>query len=94
MQAIVAFILSLSGYCFLALPLPAVASSQAKSPGTKLTPLLIKDVTRLNPIRVAEVLPPDTTEAIQIAVQTHRGPISVGGPSSMGANSKRRDAAA
>ena len=42
-------------------------------------PTTIDDVTRLNPIVVAEVIQPTTIEEIVAAVKSHAGPISVGG---------------
>lgn len=43
------------------------------------TPLQIRDVTQLNPILVAEIITPTTTEEIVDAVKRHNGPISIGG---------------
>ena len=43
------------------------------------SPLLVRDVTQLNPILVREVVTPTTTERIIQAVKTHAGPITVGG---------------
>jgi FAD/FMN-containing dehydrogenase len=43
------------------------------------SPLLVVDVTHLNPILVGEVITPTTTEEILDAVKSHAGPISVGG---------------
>src|ERR1700730_1701138 len=43
------------------------------------SPLLINDVTQLNPIAVSMVITPTTTEEIVEAVKQHGGPISVGG---------------
>src|ERR1700730_15354431 len=43
------------------------------------SPLLINDVTQLNPIAVSMVTTPTTTEGIVEAVRQHGGPISVGG---------------
>jgi len=43
------------------------------------SPLLVSDVTQLNPILVSEILIPTTTEEIIQAVKTHAGPVSVGG---------------
>ncbi len=40
---------------------------------------LINDVTQINPIRVAEVVTPTTTEEIVTAVRAHAGPVSIGG---------------
>jgi FAD/FMN-containing dehydrogenase len=43
------------------------------------SPLLIRDVTQLNPIQVESVITPTTTEEIVDAVRKHRGPISIAG---------------
>ncbi len=43
------------------------------------SPLLVNDVTQLNPIAVGRVVTPATTEEIITAVQHSPGPISVGG---------------
>lgn len=40
---------------------------------------IVNDVTRLNPIEVAEVIVPTSVEEIQAAVRAHPGPISIGG---------------
>src|SRR5262249_8837609 len=42
-------------------------------------PLVVNDVSQLNPIRVDQVRAPTTTEEIVDAVRAHRGPVSVGG---------------
>ena len=48
-------------------------------------PLIVNDVTQLNPILVGEVITPTITEEIVEAVKQHRGPIAIGGArSSMG----------
>jgi hypothetical protein len=44
-----------------------------------LSPLVINDVSQLNPIQVNEVITPTTTEEIVAAVRRHPGPISIGG---------------
>lgn len=43
------------------------------------SPPMINDVTQINPIVVSDILTPTTTEEIVRAVQTHAGPISIGG---------------
>src|SRR3979411_1826449 len=43
------------------------------------SPLVVNDVSQLNPIHVSEVITPTTTEEIVTAVKTHSGPISIGG---------------
>ena len=43
------------------------------------SPLVINDVSQLNPIRVSEIITPTTTEEIAEAVRRHAGPISIGG---------------
>jgi FAD/FMN-containing dehydrogenase len=56
-------------------------------------PLVINDVSQLNPIRVAEVITPTTTEEIVDAIKKHDGPISIGGARhSMGGQTVTRDA--
>ena len=42
-------------------------------------PGIVNDISRLNPVRVAEVLTPTTTQEIVQAVSNHPGPISIGG---------------
>ncbi|HEY8203460.1 MAG TPA: FAD-binding oxidoreductase [Pyrinomonadaceae bacterium] len=43
------------------------------------SPLIVNDVSQLNPIQVSEVITPTTTEEIVQAVKSHAGPISIGG---------------
>ncbi|MDQ6651642.1 MAG: FAD-dependent oxidoreductase, partial [Acidobacteriota bacterium] len=43
------------------------------------SPLVINDVSQLNPIRVDQVITPTTTNEIADAVRVHAGPISIGG---------------
>lgn len=43
------------------------------------SPLVVNDVSQLNPIHVSEVIAPATTEEIVEAVKRHPGPISIGG---------------
>lgn len=43
------------------------------------SPLVVNDISQLNPIHVSEVITPTTTEEIVAAVKTHAGPISIGG---------------
>ncbi len=45
----------------------------------RTSPLLVNDVTQLNPIRVNRVITPTTTAEIIAAVRQSPGPISVGG---------------
>ena len=45
----------------------------------QVSPLVINDVSQLNPIAVDEVITPTTTEEIVAAVKRHAGPISIGG---------------
>lgn len=40
---------------------------------------VVNDVTQLNPVPVAKVITPTTTEEIIHAVKTHKGPVSIGG---------------
>ncbi|OUR65986.1 hypothetical protein A9Q79_02695 [Methylophaga sp. 42_25_T18] len=42
-------------------------------------PLIVNDVTGLNPIKVAQVIKPEATEQIINAITTSTGPISIGG---------------
>ncbi|MEP6819796.1 MAG: FAD-binding oxidoreductase [bacterium] len=42
-------------------------------------PLVVNDVSQLNPIQVSEVITPTTTTEIVEAVKRHSGPISIGG---------------
>ncbi len=42
-------------------------------------PPVVNDVTQLNPIEVAKIITPTTTEEIAQAVRSHKGPISIGG---------------
>ena len=42
-------------------------------------PTIVNDVTRLNPIQVADVITPVSVDEIVDAVKTHSGPISIGG---------------
>jgi FAD/FMN-containing dehydrogenase len=46
-------------------------------PGTP--PLVVNDVTQLNPIRVARILTPEFTDDIVAAIRGHAGPVSIGG---------------
>jgi len=58
----------------------AVVWSVIRAPIERPTsPLLINDVTQLNPIAVSAVITPTTTEEIVEAVKRQGGPISVGG---------------
>jgi FAD/FMN-containing dehydrogenase len=43
------------------------------------SPLIVDDVSQLNPIRVSEILAPTTTGEIAEAVRRYAGPISIGG---------------
>jgi FAD/FMN-containing dehydrogenase len=57
------------------------------------SPLIINDVSQLNPIQVAEVITPTTTDEIVDAVKKHAGPISIGGARhSMGGQTATKDA--
>ena len=46
---------------------------------TAESPLVVNDVSQLNPIVVSRVIEPTTTEEIAAAVRAHPGPISIGG---------------
>src|SRR5258706_1441416 len=52
----------------------------------RTSPLLVNDVTQLNPIHVNRVITPTTTAEIVAAVRQSAGPVSVGGarPSMVG----------
>jgi len=57
------------------------------------SPLIINDVSQLNPIRVNEIITPTTTTEIVKAVKRHAGPISIGGARhSMGGQTATKDA--
>jgi FAD/FMN-containing dehydrogenase len=43
------------------------------------SPPIVNDVTQLNPIQVAKIIAPTTTEEITQAVRSHKGPVSIGG---------------
>ncbi|MBL8994191.1 MAG: FAD-dependent oxidoreductase, partial [Spirochaetia bacterium] len=43
------------------------------------SPLIVNDVTKLNPIPVRGIIVPQTIQEIAKAVKTHEGPISIGG---------------
>lgn len=43
------------------------------------SPVLVNDVTQINPIPVYRVETPKTIEEIQILVKEHKGPVSIGG---------------
>ena len=45
----------------------------------QVSPLVVNDVSQLNPIRVSEIITPTTTAEIVEAVRRHSGPISIGG---------------
>src|SRR5438552_3750302 len=45
----------------------------------QVSPLVVNDVSQLNPIRVSEVITPTTTAEIVEAVRRHTEPISIGG---------------
>ncbi|HWZ58079.1 MAG TPA: FAD-binding oxidoreductase [Gemmatimonadaceae bacterium] len=56
-------------------------------------PATVNDITQLNPIPVADILVPTTTDEIIQAVRSHRGPISIGGGRySMGGQTASRGA--
>lgn len=60
---------------FVALTLSVVRTPVVKQE----SPLVINDVSQLNPIQVSEVITPTTTEEIVQAVKQHAGPIAIGG---------------
>ena len=63
----------------LVLSIAAVWSVVRAPLDRETSPLLINDVTQLNPIHVGSVIVPTTTEEIVGAVKGHDGPIAVGG---------------
>ena len=60
---------------FLAMTLSVTRAPVAK----QYPPLVVNDVSQLNPIQVSEVITPTTTTEIVDAVKKHSGPISIGG---------------
>ncbi len=76
-------LVKLTGWTVLALALFAAGASLlgvlVVTPVRPPAPLTVNDVTGLNPVRVAEVLTPTTTEEIVAAVRRHPGPIAIGG---------------
>ena len=52
----------------LAWPIPVLAE-----------PVIVNDITQLNPIAVERVVVPKTVDEIRDLVRSHRGPISIGG---------------
>lgn len=68
------------GLLVLTLAFGAAAWRVIRSPQEPADPpLLVNDVSRLNPIRVSRVVVPTTTEEIAAAVREHHGPIAIGG---------------
>ena len=58
----------------------AMTWSVARAPVIKKeSPLVVNDVSQLNPIQVSEVITPTSTAEIVDAVKQHSGPISIGG---------------
>ena len=58
----------------------ALTWSVVRAPVVKqVPPLVVNDVSQLNPIQVSEVITPTTTTEIVDAVQRHSGPIAIGG---------------
>jgi FAD/FMN-containing dehydrogenase len=57
----------------------AVALGAATRFPCRAEPLVVNDVTQLNPIRVERLVTPKSVEEIRELVRSHRGPISVGG---------------
>lgn len=53
-----------------------LAQTTVERPGG---PPVVNDVTLLNPITVAKIITPTTTEEIVQAVKSHKGPVSIGG---------------
>ena len=43
------------------------------------TPLIVNDITLLNPIIVKQIITPKSTEDLSQLIKTHQGPISMGG---------------
>ena len=69
-----------AGVAALATAFIAAVWGVVRAPSEPQTsPLVINDVSQLNPIAVGEAIAPTTTEEIVEAVKGHGGPISVGG---------------
>ena len=68
------------GVTLLACTLAAATWTVVREPvEPEVSPLVVNDVSQLNPIRVSRVITPKTTEEIVDAVTRHAGPISIGG---------------
>jgi len=76
-------VVKLAAWTALALTLLALGSSllglATVSVDRPPPPLTVDDVTRLNPVQVAGVIVPTTTEEIVDAVRRHPGPVAIGG---------------
>ena len=55
------------------------STSDMKHPLSDYDPLIVNDITKLNPIKVARVMKPKTSAEISNAVRTSEGYISIGG---------------
>ena len=75
--------LKLAGVAFAILALVTTGAAIWGTAQTTLErpapPLIVNDVTQLNPITVSEIVAPTTIEEIVHAVKSHSGPISIGG---------------
>lgn len=58
---------------------PFLALALASPLAAQDTSRIVNDITRLNPVRVTEILRPVSTSQITDAVKNHEGPISIGG---------------
>jgi FAD/FMN-containing dehydrogenase len=63
-------------FCSAATAVWGVARTPVEHPPA---PPTVNDISQLNPIPVADIVVPTTTDEIVQAVRTHRGPISIGG---------------
>src|SRR3989449_5326456 len=64
---------------FAIVPVLLLVLHPTRPPGASAGPVIVNDVTQLNPIAVERVVTPGTIEEIRELVRTHRGPISIGG---------------
>jgi FAD/FMN-containing dehydrogenase len=72
----VGLVLAVVLFCSAVTAVWSVARTPVEHPPASPT---VNDITQLNPIPVAEILVPTTTDEIIQAVRTHAGPISIGG---------------
>jgi FAD/FMN-containing dehydrogenase len=65
--------------CRLTLVLPLSVALVATPFPCRAEPVVVNDVTQLNPIRVERVATPKSADEVRELMRSHRGPISVGG---------------